>query len=363
MNTIRPRSLLPALLLLLAIPFAAHAQVGIGVSITLAPPALPVYEQPPIPDSGYIWTPGYWQWGPEGYFWVPGTWVLAPSPGLLWTPGYWGWGEGVYLWHGGYWGPHVGFYGGVNYGYGYGGNGYEGGYWRGRDFYYNRSVSNVNNVHITNVYNKTVINNVTVNRVSYNGGAGGIRAQPTSQQMSAAHERHVEVTSTQRQHEQTARGDHALLASVNKGRPAIAATTRPAEFSGKGVVAAHRAAEPLGRSDRPPTASRQAERVPAASHNTAHTPGTERMSVNHNAERPPVASHSADRPPTASHSPQRPQVVNHGATPHEFNRAPQPQANAPQHMQGAAPHAEERRGAPPQAHGRPQEQQPHEESR
>ena len=27
------------------------------------------------------------------------------------------------LWHAGYWGPHVGFYGGVNYGYGYGGVG------------------------------------------------------------------------------------------------------------------------------------------------------------------------------------------------------------------------------------------------
>ena len=24
----------------------------------------------------------------------------------------------------GYWGPHVGFYGGINYGYGYGGVGY-----------------------------------------------------------------------------------------------------------------------------------------------------------------------------------------------------------------------------------------------
>ena len=37
---------------------AAQAQVGVGLSITIAPPVLPVYEQPPIPAAGYIWTPG-----------------------------------------------------------------------------------------------------------------------------------------------------------------------------------------------------------------------------------------------------------------------------------------------------------------
>ena len=41
------------------------------------------------PGSGYLWTPGYWAYGPEGYFWVPGTWVQPPDrraavdPGLL----------------------------------------------------------------------------------------------------------------------------------------------------------------------------------------------------------------------------------------------------------------------------------------
>ena len=59
------------------------------------------------------------------------TWVSPPAVGVLWTPGYWGWVDGVYLWHAGYWGPHIGFYGGVNYGFGYGGVGCQGGYWRG----------------------------------------------------------------------------------------------------------------------------------------------------------------------------------------------------------------------------------------
>ena len=71
-------------------PVASFAQIGVAVSI--APPVLPVYEQPPIPAPGYIWTPGYWAYGPYGYYWVPGTWVQPPGVGLLWTPGYWGWG-------------------------------------------------------------------------------------------------------------------------------------------------------------------------------------------------------------------------------------------------------------------------------
>src|SRR5271170_693993 len=143
--------------------------VSQAVSITAPPPELPVYEQPPIPAPGYIWSPGYWAYGPVGYFWVPATWVQPPTVGLLWTPGYWGWRGGVYAWNVGYWGPHIGFYGGVNYGFGYGGHGYDGGRWSNGHLYYNRAVVNVGSAHITNVYNKTVINNVTVNRVSYSG--------------------------------------------------------------------------------------------------------------------------------------------------------------------------------------------------
>ena len=225
-------------LALAALPMASFAFVSVGVSINIAPPALPVYEQPPCPAVGYIWTPGYWAYGDGDYYWVPGTWVIAPSPGLLWTPGYWGWGGGVYAWHAGYWGPHVGFYGGVNYGYGYGGVGFEGGYWRGGAFFYNRSVSNLGGVHVTNVYNKTVINNVNVTRVSFNGGEGGLHAQPNRHELAAEHEHHVAFTSMQRQQEHAAFGNHDLRASVNGGKPRIAATERPGMFSGRGVVAA-----------------------------------------------------------------------------------------------------------------------------
>ena len=113
--------------LLIGIPAASLAQVA--VSITVAPPPLPVYEQPPCPTEGLLWTPGYWAYGPAAYYWVPGVWVAPPRPGLLWTPGYWALVNGFYRWRWGYWGPHVGYYGGINYGYGYGGVGFYGGRW------------------------------------------------------------------------------------------------------------------------------------------------------------------------------------------------------------------------------------------
>jgi hypothetical protein len=222
---------------------SAGVVVGVGVSVNIAPPAIPVYVQPPIPAPGYLWTPGYWAWGPAGYYWVPGTWVEPPAVGLLWTPGYWGWGGGVYAWHAGYWGPHIGFYGGVNYGFGYTGVGFAGGYWRGGAFFYNRSVANLGGIHVTNVYNRTVINNVSVTRVSYNGGPGGVVARPTPGELAAGRERHIAFAPMQRQHIQAAGRDRAMLASANGGRPAVAATRRPGQFSGRGVVAARNEGE------------------------------------------------------------------------------------------------------------------------
>ena len=221
----------------LALPSPAPAQV-ICISNVSPPPELPVYDQPPIPEPGYIWTPGYWASGPYGYFWVPGTWILPPAVGLLWTPGYWGWRDGIYAWNAGYWGPHVGFYGGINYGFGYIGVGYEGGRWENGVFAYNRTVNNFGRVSIAHVYEKTVIVDPAAPRVSFNGGSGGTTARPTREQEAAAHEQHVAANPAQLQHERTASADKSLLASENHGRPPIAATAKPGEFTGKGVVAA-----------------------------------------------------------------------------------------------------------------------------
>jgi WXXGXW repeat (2 copies) len=240
---IMKRSMLHWLLLsfvLLAFSAASFAEIAVGISVRIGPPALPVYAQPICPGPGFIWTPGYWAWSDiDGYYWVPGTWVLAPV-GMLWTPGYWGWGGGLYVWHPGYWGPHVGFYGGINYGFGYTGIGFFGGEWRGERFYYNRSVTNVSVTNVTNVYNRTVIvrNSSTV---SYNGGTGGVNMRPTPQEEAFARERHTPALAAQMQHEHAAMENRQNFAVVNHGRPAVAATARPADFSSHSVVAARAA--------------------------------------------------------------------------------------------------------------------------
>jgi hypothetical protein len=223
---------------------ASHAQVAVGISVSFGPPALPIYEQPILPAEGYIWTPGYWAWSGDDYFWVPGTWVLAPEPGFLWTPGYWGWGGEAFVFYPGYWGPHVGFYGGINYGYGYFGRGFEGGRWDNGRFFYNRSVNNINVTNIHNVYNTTVINNNNLNRVSFNGGQGGIQAQATPQERAAQNERHIAPVQAQVQHEQAARSNPQQFASANHGKPAVAATPTPGALNDRGAVQAKQAGAP-----------------------------------------------------------------------------------------------------------------------
>jgi hypothetical protein len=220
---------------------APPGQVRFGVAILFGPPEIPVYEQPVCPGDGYMWTPGYWYWDDDvdDYYWVPGTWVMAPEPGFLWTPGYWGWGGDRFVFYDGYWGPQVGFYGGINYGFGYFGRGFEGGRWDGGRFFYNRAVMNVNVNVIHNVYNTRVENNfASGSRVSYNGGTGGIEARATAQEEAAARERHIERSAEQTRNMEAARGNQQFRASVNHGRPAVAASSRPGEFSGHEVVGA-----------------------------------------------------------------------------------------------------------------------------
>src|SRR5271170_4614673 len=246
----------------LSLSTASPAQIGIGISVRIGPPALPVYAQPICPGAGYLWTPGYWAWDDDGgYYWVPGTWVVAPV-GMLWTPGYWGWNNGLYVWNGGYWGPHIGFYGGVNYGFGYGGVGFGGGEWRGGAFFYNTAVMHVDTVHITNVYvnNTVIVNNDS--HVSFNGGEGGIAARPTPQEETYSRETHTPPVAAQVQQEHAASQNKALFASNNHGAPAVAATARPGEFSGKGVVGAKAAGAPYHA---PAMSPKEARATPAES--------------------------------------------------------------------------------------------------
>ena len=224
MRIARSLSAIIAATLFAAVPLPSPAQfsVGVGVSIGAPPPPLPVYAQPPAPAPNYQWNPGYWAWGQAGYYWVPGTWVPAPSVGLYWTPGYWGGAGGGYGWNAGYWGPTVGFYGGINYGFGYFGAGFVGGTWAGNAFRYNTAITNVNRTVINNTYvNKTVINrNVNNSRVAFNGGHGGINARPTSDQI-ASRRNGIAPTTFQRNQASIAGQDRNLYSNVNRGKPPI----------------------------------------------------------------------------------------------------------------------------------------------
>jgi len=339
------RYLFPVLALSLGLPLSACVESGPVyeapppvveapgpvVTVSEPPPALPVYAQPECPGPGYLWTPGYWAYAPAGYYWVPGTWVMPPRPAVLWTPGYWGWGGGVYLFHAGYWGPHVGFYGGVNYGFGYGGAGYEGGRWNNGVFNYNTAVNNVNVTNIHNTYNTTVINNVTVNRVSYNGGSGGIAAQPTPQEQAALHEQHFQPTAQQMQHQSAASNNRALFASENHGAPAIAATPRPGAFNDHAVVPARAAEEGRPGGGEAANAAPHPEGQAHQSQAEEEHPGSSQP--NHE-----QANREQDRAAPAQSHPQ------------QHNQQPHPQHNQQAH-----------RSAPPQhPHPRPQRQPQHE---
>ena len=245
------RSMRWFLLTLIVALVPASSYAGVFISVGFAPPALPVYVQPPLPAPGYIWTPGYWAYGDAGYYWVPGVWVAPPRVGLLWTPGYWGFGGGVYGWHAGYWGPHVGFYGGVNYGFGYGGIGFFGGEWRGGVFAYNSAVASFGGGHVTNVYeNREIINRNTIvnaNHVAYNGG-GGIQAHASATEMQAANEHHFEPTANQTQHESFAAQDRSQLASVKHGSPGTTAASSTEGYHQ--ISQQHASSQPISSADR-----------------------------------------------------------------------------------------------------------------
>jgi hypothetical protein len=221
----------------------------VGISIGIAPPPIPIYQQPYPPAAGYIWTPGYWAYD-SGYYWVPGAWILPPRVGFLWTPGYWGYNGSNYFFNDGYWGPTVGFYGGINYGYGYGGQGYYGGRWVGNTFRYNRAVTRVNTSVIRNTYvNKQVVKN-TGSRASFNG-PGGATAKATAQEQTAAKAEHIPATSAQQSRVEAAKNNPDLHAANNHGKPkaeAIRALDRNTEAQANTGKAKGKAGQEAGNS-------------------------------------------------------------------------------------------------------------------
>ncbi|RDI99809.1 hypothetical protein DVT68_02950 [Dyella solisilvae] len=239
----------------------AAVDVDVGVSVGFPPPPLPLYVQPAIPGPDYLWVPGYWAWDGADYYWVPGYWVLPPYIGALWTPPYWGWFGDVYVFHPGYWGRHVGFYGGIDYGFGYPGHGYVGGHWEHGNFYYNRSVNQINDPRITHVYNGVGAGSRFANRTSFNGGRGGVIARPTMEEAVAGREAHVAPVAAQQHQAEMANRDPAMRVGVNHGAPLVAGAARPAAA---GVSAATHPSGQARPSARNVTALRSAGFAPHA---------------------------------------------------------------------------------------------------
>jgi hypothetical protein len=315
------------------IPAVSHAGVFVSIGIG-APPVLPVYVQPICPAPGYIWTPGYWAYDEQaGYYWVPGAWVLAPYTGALWTPGYWGWGNGGYLWHVGYWGPHVGFYGGVNYGFGYFGRGFEGGYWDHDRFRYNTAIMHVDRDRFRdNVYERRIdVRND--NRVSFNGGHGGVQMRPSGDEQRWEREQHTAPLAAQHQNEMRASQNRAQFANVNHGRPENLARTEPASFN----------------------RNMPANTRPAVNNNAYHPQANTQMNQHtqpqtYRPQSQPQTYHAQANPQTNEHT--QPQAYHPQAQPQTYRPQTSPQMN--QHTQPQAYHPQ-----PQQTHQAPQPQESH----
>ncbi len=328
-------------LLISLIPASSYA--GVFISVGFAPPVLPVYVQPPCPEPGLMWTPGYWAYGDEGYYWVPGAWVPVPYEGALWTPPYWGWSSGLYVYHPGYWGLHVGYYGGVNYGFGYMGIGFVGGEWRGHEFAYNTAVVNVNRTVIRNTYvNETIVHNTTIinnNHVAYSGGPGGIQHQPTAQEQVAMHEAHVAPTSFQQQHMQAARADHASYFNANHGHPQNVAMARP-----------------LQAQHVPPPAQNARAAMSTNGNNAGHTapayPSQNRQGYQPQAH--PAQSYQQSRPAPQGQPQSRPEYQSRPAPSYQPQSRPEPQSRpAPSYQPQSRPEPQTRPAPRPEQQSRP----------
>jgi hypothetical protein len=147
-------------------------------------------------------------------------------------------------------------------------------------------VFNVNTTIIHNTYiDRTVIvNNNTGNRVSFNGGEGGITRRPTPEEQRVEQARHIPPVAAQTQHVQAARSNPQLRASANQGKPPIAATAKPGEFSGQGVVGAREAGAPYHAAP-----ARGGEQPGAANNRPAENPSA--------GERPATPTHASELQP------------------------------------------------------------------
>jgi hypothetical protein len=204
-------------------------------------------------------------------------------------------------------------------------------------------VNNVKVTNITNTYNTTVVNNSSVRRVSYNGGSGGVIAQPTSQDRIAARETHTSLLPVQARHELAASSHRALLASVNNGHPAVAATPRPEQFAAGPAPARSFSQQTAVR----PGALPPSNNAVGTNRRVNNEQRLERRNAPVNASAPQF--HAAPRPQAPNRAP--PEM--HPQGPSQAQMHPLGPSQARMHPQGPS-QAQMRPQGPPQAQIRPQ---------
>jgi hypothetical protein len=238
-----------------------------------------------------------------------------------------------------------------------------GGEWRGRSFYYNRSVTNVSVTNVTNVYNRTVVVN-NRSTTSFNGGTGGVQARPTHQEEQWGRERHTAPLDVQSQHERAAAGNRENLASQNHGRPAIAATSRPGDFSRHAAVPARAA----GGEYHAPAISPREARVNAPAANRGNSNAGNRMNTgnnngNNNKARsnegfrpftPPAKNNAGNGRSNENYNRNQGSTNNHGnQSRYNDSRPPKQHHEAAPQRQAPRPVPQQHSSPPPQHHAPP----------
>jgi hypothetical protein len=74
----------------LAATLGAAPSVSLGASeiTSVMPPPAPRVEIAPPARDGFVWSPGYWDWGGHSYYWIPGSWVVQRR-GAHYVPNQW----------------------------------------------------------------------------------------------------------------------------------------------------------------------------------------------------------------------------------------------------------------------------------
>jgi hypothetical protein len=240
----------------------------------------------------------------------------------------------------------------VNNGYGYAGRGYQGGYWHGNDFNYNRSVNNISNTNITNVYNRTVVNETTINRVSYNGGPQGVQARPTAAEVAAFRAPHAPPMAAQTQLAKAASGNRAQFASVNNGKPAMMAATKPVPAD-KGITPAP-VMRPVAKNEVRPGSTMQPASAATPAPESKLAPTRPAAEPKPEVNKPAAKAETPTRPAAQAYPESRPAT---GKPVTEAKPAPQP-ATPQAHAAPEAHPAPQAHTAPaPQVHTAPQHEQ------